>query len=107
MQSGNLAVMGFCDRGGMDKLWFAGLAEAGVESDDNPLASMRLMTAQQIMSNPAWNVRQAATSADHVAEWLQSLLGRRLHQAASHIIGRPVQYTPSRYRCGTPRRQCA
>jgi hypothetical protein len=107
MQSGNLAVMGYCDREGMDKHWGAGLAEAGVESDTDPLASMRAMTAQQIVSNPSFNVSQSVTSANLVAGWLQSLFGRRLHHGASDITRRPIESPTSRYRRGPPWRQCA
>lgn len=56
MQSGNLAVMGFCDRPRMDELWHRGLVEAGVESADDPLEDMRGLTAEQIRSNSALNV---------------------------------------------------
>lgn len=73
LQSGTLAVMGFADSCAMDELWDRAVCAAGIVTSENALELMRGMRAEEILSNPALQVRYLAGPAKRVARWLSSV----------------------------------
>jgi hypothetical protein len=57
MQSGNLAVMGFWDRGRMNEVWKTAVEDAGLQgAKEDVLARFREVSAESLLALPSLQV---------------------------------------------------